>query len=215
MRLLLLGPPGAGKGTQARRLTERLQIPHISTGDMFRQAMAQGTALGLAAKSYMERGQLVPDDVTIGLVRERLGEADCERGFLLDGFPRTVPQADALGRILGDVGRPLDQAINLEVPEKRLIERAVGRRVCPNCGATYHVVYNPPRQPEICDVCGHPLRQRDDDREETVKRRLEVYYQQTEPLIRYYEEAGLLKNVNGDQDMDSVLEAILLALGNR
>ncbi|MCL4426455.1 MAG: adenylate kinase [Firmicutes bacterium] len=215
MRLLLLGPPGAGKGTQARRLTERLQIPHISTGDMFRQAMAQGTPLGLAAKSYMERGQLVPDDVTIGLVRERLGEADCERGFLLDGFPRTVPQADALGRILGDVGRPLDQAINLEVPEKRLIERAVGRRVCPNCGATYHVVYNPPRLPEICDVCGHPLRQRDDDREETVKRRLEVYYQQTEPLIRYYEEAGLLKNVNGDQDMDSVLEAILLALGNR
>lgn len=211
--MLLLGPPGAGKGTQAARLAEKLKIPHISTGDMFRRAMAEGTPLGLVAKSYMERGQLVPDDVTIGLVQERLGAEDCAAGFLLDGFPRTVAQADALEKILRELGRPLDRAVNLVVPDEKLIERAVGRRVCPNCGATYHVVYNPPRQEGICDVCGHPLRQRDDDREETVRRRLEVYYQQTEPLIKYYERAGLLENVNGDQDMDSVLRSILAVLG--
>jgi len=211
--LLLLGPPGAGKGTQAARLAEKLKIPHISTGDMFRRAMAEGSPLGLVAKSYMERGQLVPDDVTIGLVQERLGAEDCAAGFLLDGFPRTVAQADALEKILRELGRPLDRAVNLVVPDEKLIERAVGRRVCPNCGATYHVIYNPPRQEGICDVCGHPLRQRDDDREETVRRRLEVYYQQTEPLIKYYERAGLLENVNGDQDMDSVLQSILAVLG--
>lgn len=211
--MLLLGPPGAGKGTQAARLAEKLKIPHISTGDMFRRAMAEGTPLGLVAKSYVERGQLVPDDVTIGLVRERLGAEDCAAGFLLDGFPRTVAQADALEKILRELGRPLDRAVNLVVPDEKLIERAVGRRVCPNCGATYHVVYNPPRQEGICDVCGHPLRQRDDDREETVRRRLEVYYLQTEPLIKYYERAGLLENVNGDQDMDSVLQSILTVLG--
>lgn len=211
--MLLLGPPGAGKGTQAARLAEKLKIPHISTGDMFRRAMAEGTPLGLVAKSYMERGQLVPDDVTIGLVQERLGAEDCAAGFLLDGFPRTVAQADALEKILRELGRPLDRAVNLVVPDEKLIERAVGRRVCPNCGATYHVVYNPPRQEGICDVCGHPLRQRDDDREETVRHRLEVYYQQTEPLIKYYERAGLLENVNGDQDMDSVLRSILAVLG--
>lgn len=211
--MLLLGPPGAGKGTQAARLAEKLKIPHISTGDMFRRAMAEGSPLGLVAKSYMERGQLVPDDVTIGLVQERLGAEDCAAGFLLDGFPRTVAQADALEKILRELGRPLDRAVNLVVPDEKLIERAVGRRVCPNCGATYHVIYNPPRQEGICDVCGHPLRQRDDDREETVRRRLEVYYQQTEPLIKYYERAGLLENVNGDQDMDSVLQSILAVLG--
>lgn len=213
MRTILMGPPGAGKGTQAADLVERFQIPHISTGDMFRAAIKAETALGLKAKEYMDAGALVPDEVTIGIVEERLAQADCGNGFLLDGFPRTVAQADALGKILAKLNFELDGVVNIVLDEEKLLARLTGRRVCRQCGATYHVIFNPTDQEGVCDKCGGELYQRSDDTVETAKNRLRVYNDQTEPLISYYREAGLLKEIEGDQEIDKVLADILQALG--
>jgi len=207
-----MGGPGAGKGTQANPLVERFHFPHISTGDMFRAAIKEGTALGLKAKSYMDAGGLVPDEVTIGIVAERLAQPDCADGFLLDGFPRTLAQGSALADILDRLGMKLDGVINIEVAEDVLIPRLTGRRVCRKCGASFHMVFNPPKQEGVCDLCGGELYQRSDDTVETAKNRLNVYNSQTEPLIAFYEEKGLIKRINGDQPIDQVFQDILKAL---
>ncbi|EKP94868.1 adenylate kinase [Thermaerobacter subterraneus] len=204
MRWIFLGPPGAGKGTQAARLAQRAGVPQIATGDMFRAAVREGTPLGLEAKRYMEAGQLVPDQVTLGLVRERLAQPDCRKGFLLDGFPRTVPQAEGLNEVLAGLGARLDGVLYFDVPDAVVVERLSGRRVCPACGATYHVRFEPPQVEGRCDRCGAELVQRSDDREETVRQRLAVYRQQTEPLVRYYREAGLLHTVDAGRPIDAV-----------
>ncbi|HEY8343151.1 MAG TPA: adenylate kinase [Calditerricola sp.] len=208
MNIVFMGLPGAGKGTQAERIVATFGIPHISTGDMFRQAVREGTPLGLKAKEFMDKGLLVPDEVTVGIVRERLSQGDCAKGFLLDGFPRTVPQAEALDATLAEMGRRLDHVIYLDVRKETLLARLTGRRICRQCGATYHVVFNPPRQEGVCDKCGGELYQRDDDKEETVATRLEVNLAQTEPLLAYYEEKGLLRRVNGEQEIDAVFADI-------
>lgn len=213
MRLILLGPPGAGKGTQAETLVKKLEVPHISTGDMFRKAIKEGTPLGKKAKEYMDAGQLVPDEVTIGIVKERVAQSDCAKGFLLDGFPRTVTQAEALSAILQEMETALDAVISIEVPKEKLVSRLTGRRVCKACGATYHLVYNPPSKASVCDACGGELYQRSDDTEETVVNRLNVYEDQTAPLIEYYEGKGLLKKIDGDQGIDKVLIDIGKSLG--
>ena len=213
MRILLMGPPGAGKGTQAEKLTEILNIPHISTGDMFRKAIKDQTDLGKQAKSFMDKGELVPDEVTVGIVKDRITEKDCGNGFLLDGFPRTVVQADALAKMLEDLGIKLDSVINVEVPYEELIGRLTGRRICRSCGATYHMIFNPPKDEGVCDKCGGELYQRDDDTEETAKNRLLVYEKQTAPLLEYYNNTGLLVNINGNQLMEEVLGEILKVLG--
>lgn len=212
MRILLMGPPGAGKGTQAEKLTEMFNVPHISTGDMFRKAIKEGTNLGKKAKSFMDQGQLVPDEVTIGIVRDRLSEIDCKDGFLLDGFPRTVNQADSLGNILKELEMKLDAVVNIEVPKENLVERLTGRRVCRSCGSTYHVMFNPSEKENVCDKCEGELYQRDDDTAETVGNRLDVYMTQTAPLLNYYKEENLLVNINGDQTMEKVLKDILEVL---
>ncbi|MGG1687842.1 adenylate kinase [Pseudalkalibacillus sp. NRS-1564] len=208
MNLVLMGLPGVGKGTQAEKIVEKYGIPHISTGDMFRAAIKEGTPLGLKAKEYMDSGNLVPDEVTIGIVRERLGKDDCEKGFLLDGFPRTVAQADALETILADLGKKLDYVVNIAVEEDQLMQRLTGRRVCRNCGATYHVIFNPPKEDGICDKCGGELYQRDDDKEETVRTRLEVNKQQQQPLLTFYEGKGYLKTIDGNRDINEVFEDV-------
>ncbi len=208
MNLVLMGLPGAGKGTQAERVVENYGIPHISTGDMFRAAMKEGTELGMQAKSFMDKGELVPDEVTIGIVRERLSKADCDNGFLLDGFPRTVPQAEALENILTDLGRKIDYVINIQVDQEILMERLTGRRICKSCGATYHLVFNPPASAGACDRCGGELYQRPDDNEETVQNRLEVNVKQTQPLLDFYQAKGYLKNINGQQHIDQVFSDI-------
>lgn len=215
MRAILMGPPGAGKGTQAADLIERYVIPHISTGDMFRAAIKAGTTLGLKAKEYMDAGSLVPDEVTIGIVAERLAEPDCNKGFLLDGFPRTVAQADALDKILVDLKMTLDGVINIEVDEEKLLQRLTGRRICRKCGATYHMVFNPPADENTCDKCGGELYQRSDDNLETAKNRLQVYNDQTQPLIDFYRVKGLLREINGDQEIAKVLQDIVEALESR
>ncbi|HZK56388.1 MAG TPA: adenylate kinase [Desulfosporosinus sp.] len=212
MKIILMGGPGAGKGTQASPLIERFGIPHISTGDMFRAAIKNGTELGLKAKSFMDAGGLVPDEVTIGIVAERLAMPDCTAGFLLDGFPRTLAQGDALGQILDRLGMKLDGVINIEVEEEVLIPRLTGRRVCRKCGASYHMIFNKPEKEGVCGQCGGELYQRSDDTIETAKNRLNVYNQQTEPLIAFYEKQGLIKRINGDQTIDLVLADILKAL---
>jgi len=212
LKIILMGGPGAGKGTQASPLIERFSIPHISTGDMFRAAIKNGTELGLKAKSFMDAGGLVPDEVTIGIVAERLAMPDCKAGFLLDGFPRTLAQGDALGQILDGLGMKLDGVINIEVDEAVLIPRLTGRRVCRKCGASYHMIFNKPEKEGVCGQCGGELYQRSDDTIETAKNRLNVYNQQTEPLIAFYEKQGLLKRINGDQTIDLVLADILKAL---
>ncbi|MCM3217969.1 adenylate kinase [Niallia taxi] len=204
MNLVLMGLPGAGKGTQAEKIVEKYGIPHISTGDMFRAAMKDETELGLKAKSFMDKGELVPDEVTIGIVRERLSKDDCEKGFLLDGFPRTVPQAEALESILSDLVKKLDYVINVQVDQEILMERLTGRRICKSCGATYHLVFNPPANSETCDRCGGELYQRADDNEATVKNRLDVNIKQSQPLLDFYESKGYLKNINGQQDISKV-----------
>jgi len=213
MNIILMGPPGAGKGTQAEVLVQKLAIPHISTGDMFRAAIKNQTALGLKAKGFMDAGALVPDEVTIGIVEERLGEADCSKGFLLDGFPRTVAQADALSNILANKEIKLDGVVNIKVDQEKLIARLTGRRVCRSCGATYHVMFNAPAKMDTCDKCGGELYQRSDDSETTARNRLDVYNNQTEPLISYYQTKGVLLDINGDQPINLVLQDILSRLG--
>ncbi|XXM71691.1 adenylate kinase [Lysinibacillus sphaericus] len=213
MNIVLMGLPGAGKGTQAEKIVEKYGIPHISTGDMFRAAIKDGTELGLKAKSFMDNGDLVPDEVTIGIVRERLSKEDCEKGFLLDGFPRTVAQAEALENILADLGKKMNYVINIDVDKDILMGRLTGRRICKECGATYHLVFNPPKEEGVCDRCGGELYQRADDNEETVQNRLEVNIKQTQPLLAYYEDKGYLKNIDGQQDIDKVFADIDVLLG--
>lgn len=213
MRLILLGPPGAGKGTQAKLLAERLEIPQVSTGDMLRAAVKAGGPLGQEAKQYMDRGALVPDAVIIGLVRERLRQPDCAGGYILDGFPRTVAQAEALEKALTALHAALDHVVSLEVPTEDLVVRIAGRRTCRNCGAMYHVRFSPSKTEGRCDACGGPTYQRDDDREETVRRRLTVYADQTAPLLSFYECRGLLRRVPGTGEIPEIFRRITAALG--
>ena len=214
MRLIIMGAPGAGKGTQAAFISEKYAIPQISTGDMFRAAVKSGTELGKAAKTCMDSGKLVPDEITIGIVRERLSKADCAKGFILDGFPRTVEQADALGKILSEMGQKLSCVLNIHVPSEDLIERAIGRRICKSCGATYHVKFNAPVQENICDKCGGELYQRADDTAETMSNRLSVYESSTRPLIDYYKEKKIYVEVDGRQPIAAVTAAINRALNS-
>jgi adenylate kinase len=208
MNVIFMGLPGAGKGTQSERIVADFGIPHISTGDMFRAAIAEQTPLGLQAKSFMDQGQLVPDEVTIGIVRERLQKPDCEKGFLLDGFPRTLAQAEALDAMLNELGRQIDVVINLFVRRESLMERLTGRWICKSCGAAYHVKFNPPAKADECDKCGGELYQRSDDKEEVVATRLDVNIKQSEPILAYYEAKGLLKTVEGEQAIDEVYSQI-------
>jgi adenylate kinase len=208
MNILFMGPPGAGKGTQAERIVETFGIPHISTGDAFRSAMKQGTPLGLKAKEYVDQGLLVPDEVTNGIVKERLAEPDCKKGFLLDGFPRTLAQAQALEEIMDGLGRKIDHVINLKVDRSLLLARLTGRRICKSCGSTYHVIFNPPKQEGVCDKCGGDLYQRSDDTEEKVGTRLDEYTSKTAPLLSYYKDKGLLREVDGEKDIDEVTAVI-------
>ena len=206
MQILMMGPPGAGKGTQAARFVKKYHIPQISTGDMFRAAVKEGTPLGLKAKAYMDAGALVPDEVTIGIVRERLAKSDCNDGFILDGFPRTVSQADALDKILSELGKNITCVLNISVPADYLIERAVGRRICRKCGATYHVKFHAPKADNVCDFCGGELYQRADDNAETMTKRLAAYEESTLPLIDYYKSAGVYVEIDGRQSIDKVSE---------
>ena len=213
MKIIMLGAPGAGKGTQAKKIAEKYQIPHISTGDIFRANIKNGTELGKKAKTYMDQGLLVPDDLVVDLVVDRVGQDDCERGYVLDGFPRTIPQAEALTKALADMGQKVDYAIDVDVPDENIVRRMSGRRACVGCGATYHVVYAPTKKEGICDTCGGELILRDDDKPETVQKRLNVYHEQTQPLIDYYTEAGILKTVDGTVDIDDVFQSIVDILG--
>lgn len=207
-----MGPPGAGKGTQAEKLIKQLDITHISTGDMFRNAIKEGTEMGKKAKEFIDQGNLVPDEVVVGMVKDRLSQSDCEKGFLLDGFPRTLDQAKALDQTLASLGIKLDGVVNISVPREKLMERLTGRRICRDCGASFHVIFNKPKEEGKCDSCGGELYQRSDDNEESVGKRLDVYTQETQPLIDYYKEKGLLADINGDQEITSVLNDILAAL---
>lgn len=213
MKIIMLGAPGAGKGTQAKMLAEKYGIPHISTGDIFRANIKNNTELGKKAKGYMDAGQLVPDELVVDLVVDRIKAADCIKGFILDGFPRTIPQAEALDYALNNQNEKIDYAINVDVPDENIIERMSGRRACAGCGATYHVVYNPTKKEGVCDVCGQNLILRDDDKPETVKKRLEVYHEQTQPLIDHYDKKGALLTVDGTQDIQVVFETITKTLG--
>jgi len=213
MRLAFLGPPGAGKGTQARDLSREWGVPHLATGDMLREALAARTALGLEAKRFMDQGTLVPDEVIIGLMRERLAKLDAAKGFIVDGFPRTIAQAEALARLLKDAGQALDAVIFFDVSEEELLRRLTGRRVCRQCQTTYHLVSAPPQKPGVCDRCGGELYQREDDRAETVRRRLEVFARQTAPLLDYYRQRNLLTTVAGEGPIDSIRQAIRRAAG--
>lgn len=208
MNIILMGPPGAGKGTQAEFIKAAFPIPHISTGDMFREAVGNGTAMGMEAKKYMDAGKLVPDEVTIGVVEERLVKADCEKGFLLDGFPRTIPQAEALDKVLAGMGKKVDLALNISVDDDILLARMSGRVSCEQCKAVYNTRFNPSAKEGICDKCGGKLVQRADDKEETVKNRLKVYMDQTAPLLDYYDKQGSLKSIDGDRDTKEVFEDI-------
>jgi adenylate kinase len=212
MKMVLLGPPGSGKGTQAKMLCDVLGVPQISTGDMLRAAVKEGTPMGVKAKQKMDSGALVPDEVVVGIVKERLSKSDCVKGFILDGFPRTLAQADALKATLADLGKDLDTVISLNVDNEAVVARIGGRRTCRDCGKMYHVIYDAPKDAGKCDKCGGPLLQRDDDREETIRRRLEVYAEQTAPLIEYYRAEGLLREVDGMQEIGAVQRQILAAL---
>lgn len=203
-----MGLPGAGKGTQADKIVEEYNIPHISTGDMFRLAIKEGTELGKKAKTYMDEGALVPDEVTIGIVRERLTKADCNNGFLLDGFPRTLAQAEALDSLLASMGREIDYVLHIDVDQNVLVERLSGRRICPKCGTAYHVIFNPPKVEGICDKDGEALIQREDDKAETVKKRLEVNVEQTQPMLDFYRSKGDLVTIDGEQEIQKVFEDI-------
>ena len=213
MFILLMGPPGAGKGTQAEKLIHDFALPHISTGDMFRAAVKAATPMGLEAKKYMDKGALVPDEVTIGVVREALNKPEYSKDFMLDGFPRTLEQAIALDKIMGDMGKKLDRVLNINVADGELVQRVTGRRICKECGATYHVKFNPTKVEGKCDKCGGVLYQRDDDREETVRNRLVAYHGQTEPLFDYYRKAGIYVEIDGLQDINKVYGDVKAALG--
>jgi adenylate kinase len=213
MKIIMLGAPGAGKGTQAKMIAAKYGIPHISTGDIFRANIKNGTELGAKAKEYMDKGLLVPDELVVDLVMDRFKEPDCEKGYVLDGFPRTIPQAEALDKALTAIGESIDYAINVEVPDENIINRMGGRRACVGCGATYHIVYSPTKVEGKCDTCGADLIIRDDDKPETVKNRLAVYHEQTQPLIDYYTSKGITREVDGTVDMKDVFEAIVKILG--
>lgn len=212
MRLVLLGAPGAGKGTQAKKLIEKFQIPQISTGDILRKAVADGTPLGKEAKAVMDRGELVPDSIVLGLVEERLKQDDCKKGFILDGFPRNTAQAKSLDELLSKIGMPITAAVSVDVPFEDLLKRLTGRRTCKNCGQMYNVYYSPPKKEGVCDKCGGELYQRDDDKETTIKKRLEVYEAQTAPLAGYYKGKGLLKSIAGTGSIDEIFKKLLAAL---
>ena len=213
MKIIMLGAPGAGKGTQAKKIAAKYAIPHISTGDIFRANIKNNTELGQKAKTYMDKGELVPDELVVDLIMDRFKEADCANGYVLDGFPRTIPQAEALDKALSANGESVDYAINVEVPDENIINRMSGRRACVGCGATYHIQFNPTKVEGICDACGEKLILRDDDKPETVKNRLSVYHEQTQPLIEYYSGKGVLMEVDGTQPMDDVFAAIVKILG--
>ena len=208
MNLILLGPPGAGKGTQALKIVERFHIPQISTGDILRAAVKEKTPLGVEAKAFMDRGQLVPDELVIGIIEERLKASDCRQGFILDGFPRTIAQAEALQSILTKIGMAIDHVVNIEADPEELVRRLTGRRTCKNCGAMFHVSFHPSRKEGVCDRCGGPLYQRDDDQEETIRNRLEAYQKQTAPLIRYYQQIDRLRPIQGMGDQDEIFGRI-------
>lgn len=210
--IIMLGAPGSGKGTQAKKMSERFGIPQISTGDMLREAVKQGTEMGRKAKSFMDRGGLVPDEVVIGIVRDRLSAGDCKKGFILDGFPRTIPQAEALDTVLGDLGKKITTVLSLEVDEAALMDRLCGRRTCPGCGAMFHVRFNPPRTEGTCDQCGGALIQREDDKEETIKSRLAHYKKSTEPLIGYYRGTGTIRSVTAEGEIESIFHQIVKIL---
>lgn len=213
MKIIMLGAPGAGKGTQANKIADKYHIPHISTGDIFRANIKDGTKLGMKAREYMDQGLLVPDEVTIGMLLDRIKQDDCQKGYILDGFPRTIPQAETLTKALKDMGDEIGFAFDIDVPEENIINRMGGRRACLKCGATYHVTFAPPKKEGICDVCGSALVQRDDDKPETVQKRLTVYYEQTQPLIDYYKEQGVLYTLDGTEGMEKVFSEITSILG--
>lgn len=213
MKIVMLGAPGAGKGTQAQMLAKKYDIPHVSTGDIFRMNIKNGTELGLEAKKYMDQGLLVPDELTVRILLDRVAKDDCKNGYVLDGFPRTIPQANVLEDALTKLGDKIDYAINVDVPDENIIRRMGGRRACLSCGATYHIEHVPPKKEGICDKCGQELVLRDDDKPETVKNRLQVYKEQTQPLIDFYTKKGVLHNVDGTKDMNEVFEAIVAILG--
>jgi adenylate kinase len=215
MRIVLLGGPGSGKGTQAKKLTDKYRIPQISTGDIFRAAVKEGTPMGLKAKEYMDKGELVPDDVVVGVVKERLAKPDLDKGFMLDGFPRTLGQAQALDKIMAEISKKIDHAVLVDVPDEELMKRLTGRRTCRNsaCGKMYHVMFNRPKKEGVCDACGSELYQRDDDSEATIRERLNVYAEQTAPLIDYYDKKGLLRRVEGVGPIDGIFASIVKILG--
>ncbi len=212
MKIIMLGAPGAGKGTQAKLIAEKYNIPHISTGDIFRANIKEGTELGKEAKQYMDKGQLVPDELTVRILLDRVAKDDCKNGYVLDGFPRTIPQAEVLDTEVAKLGDKIDFAIDVAVPDENIIKRMSGRRSCPGCGRTYHIVHIPPKKEGICDDCGKELVLRDDDKPETVKSRLDVYHKQTQPLIDYYSKQNILRTVDGTKDMDDVFTAITALL---
>ena len=212
MKIIMLGAPGAGKGTQAKQIADKYQIPHISTGDIFRANIKEGTELGTKAKTYMDQGLLVPDELVVELVADRIAKDDCKNGFVLDGFPRTIPQAKALDEALAKMGEKMDYAVDVDVPDENIINRMGGRRACVNCGATYHIVNIPTKVEGICDKCGKEVILRDDDKPETVQKRLQVYHEQTQPLIDYYTKEGILKEVDGTVDLNDVFAAIVTIL---
>ena len=213
MKIIMLGAPGAGKGTHAKKIAAKYEIPHISTGDIFRANIKNGTELGKKAKTYMDQGLLVPDELVCDLVVDRIQQDDCKKGYILDGFPRTIPQAESLDKALQAIGEKMDYAIDVEVPDENIVKRMGGRRACVGCGATYHLVYAPTKKEGICDVCGGELILRDDDKPETVQKRLGVYHEQTQPLIDYYKNQGILREVDGSVDMEDVFKEILNILG--
>lgn len=213
MKIIMLGAPGAGKGTQAKKIAEKYSIPHISTGDIFRANIKGGTELGMKAKSYMDQGQLVPDEVTIGMLLDRISESDCANGYVLDGFPRTIPQAESLTAALEQRSEKIDYAVNVDVPDENIVTRMSGRRACLACGATYHIVYSAPKTEGVCDTCGEKLVIREDDKPETVQKRLTVYHDQTQPLIDYYQNAGILVTVDGTKNLNDVFADITAILG--
>ena len=213
MKIIMLGAPGAGKGTQAKMIADKYGVPHVSTGDIFRANIKNGTELGMEAKKYMDQGLLVPDELTVKILLDRVSQPDCKNGYVLDGFPRTIPQAEVLDKALAELGESIDYAIDVDLPDENIVKRMSGRRACVSCGATYHVVHVPPKKEGICDRCGSELILRDDDKPETVKNRLDVYHKQTQPLIDFYTKKGVLKTVDGTVDMQDVFKAIVAILG--